>query len=315
MASYLARRVGQSVIVLVVVCTVTFLLVQITPGRLGILADPDLDPQVIRAVERAFGLDQPLPIQYVHWVRSAVAGDLGYSFTYMRPVRDLVLERLFPTMLLVGSGIVLAVALGVPLGVAAARRQYGLFDHSATVLSFLGLAIPNFWLGIMFILLFSVYLRWLPASGMVTPNAPITTGDLLMHLLMPAVVLGTALMAQVTRFTRSSMLEVLQADYVRTARSKGAAERGVLYHHALRNAAIPIVTIIGVLLPGLIGGAAITETIFSWPGMGRLAVNAAHQRDYPVVLGVTIAVAFAVLASNLLVDLLYAWLNPQIRYD
>jgi len=313
MQRYILSRLIQALLVLLVVYTLTFILIQSAPGGPSILMDPELDLVTIERIRANLGLDQPLYIQYARWLSGAVRGDLGWSFFARRPVREMILERMPATLLLSSAALVLAIVAGIPLGLLAAKRHYSIYDHLATVTSFVGLSMPSFWLGIMLIFLFSVKLGLLPSAGMYTIGADFSLLDRLVHLVLPSVVLGTGTLASITRYTRSSMLEVMGQDYVRTARAKGLSELQVTVRHALRNALIPIVTIIGLRLPLLVGGAAITEAIFGWPGMGRMAVDAAYHRDYPVVMGVTVLVSAMVVLTNLAIDILYAYLDPRIR--
>lgn len=314
MARYILGRLSSSLIVLLLVTTVTFALIQIAPGGLATLMDPNLEPEDRERLAAQMGLDQPVHVQYWRWITNVSRGDLGRSLTYGRPVTDMVLERVPATLLLAGAALVITVLVGVPLGIYSAVRQYSLADQLLSFASFVGLATPNFWLGILLIIFFSVKLGWLPAAGMVTAGQSTSAVDLLRHLILPASVLATSTVAQIMRYTRSSWLEVIQMDYVTVARAKGLAERAVQLRHVMKNAMIPVVTVVGLFLPRLVGGAAVVEALFSWPGMGRLAVDAASRRDMPLVLGVTIIVSLAVIVSNLIIDLLYPVLDPRIRH-
>jgi peptide/nickel transport system permease protein len=216
---------------------------------------------------------------------------------------------------LAGAGLLLTLLAGIPLGVAAATRPRSLLDHAATIASGVGVAIPGFWFGIMLIILFAVWLHLLPSAGMYTPGGPQTLADLLRHLVMPTLVIATFSLPQVTLFARASVLETLRQDYVRTARAKGLDERRVLFRHGLRNALIPVLTVIGLLVPRLVGGAVITETVFAWPGMGRLSADAAFGRDYPLIMGITMVVSVVVIVSNLLTDIAYTAVDPRIRLE
>lgn len=313
MGTYLARRLTQSLLVLVLISVATFAIIHLSPGGPEVLLAGDLSPADREYIIRNLGLDQPLHVQLARWFGAVLRGDFGRSFNQQRPVMDVIRERLPATVLLAATSLILAIALGVPLGVVAARRPNSWVDYSATGISVLGVSVPSFWLGILLILLFSVRWRLLPSAGMATIGAEFSLADLFKHLLMPTVVLSLVYLAQIASYTRASMLDVMQRDYVRTARAKGVRERIVLFHHALRNGLIPVVTVVGLLIPRLVGGAAITETIFSWPGMGRLAVEAAFKRDYPLVMGITVVFALAVIASNLLVDVIYGLVDPRIK--
>jgi peptide/nickel transport system permease protein len=312
MTTYLVNRLGHSAITLWIVTVVTFLVVSMAPGGFVVNAE-GLGKEDVERIRANLGLDRPLHVQYARWAGALVSGDMGRSLVDGQPVAELILERLPNTVLLAGVSLVAAVAIGVLLGVLCAVRAYSWLDNVVAAVSFVGLAVPIFWLGILLILLFSVALGWLPSSGLVTLGKENDPLDRLGHLLLPTIVLASSTAPQLLRFTRSSLLEVLNQDYVRTARAKGLYEWMVLFQHALRNALIPVITIIGLQLPRLVGGAAVTETVFGWPGIGRLAVNAAFRRDFPVILGITIVVSLAVLLSNLIVDLLYAAVNPRVE--
>jgi len=314
MLAYIARRLIHALLVLFVVSVLTFTLVNLAPGGPAIMTTMETTLEQQRALRVRLGLDRPLHVRFGKWLWATLRGDFGRSFNDGRPVMEVIGERLPPTLLLGSAALVLSLGVGIPAGVYSATHRYTATDHAVTFLSFFGVSIPAFWLAIMLILLFSVYLRWLPSSGLATIGAGFSAGDRAVHLLMPAVVLATTVLPQLVRFTRSSMLEVLSRDFVRTARAKGLAESRVLYRHALRNSLIPVVTVLGVLIPRLVGGAVITETIFGWPGMGQLAVTSAIGRDFPLVMGVTVVVAVAVILANLAVDLAYGWLDPRVRY-
>lgn len=313
MLRYALQRTVASLAVLYLIATGTFFLIKLAPGGLSILMDPMMDPEVVARIAQNLGLDQPAHVQYGRWLASLARGDFGESLTFRRPVFEMIAERLPNTLLLTGTALLLTVVLSIPLGILAARRQYRWPDQVISLVSFIGLSMPSFWLGILLVILFSVQLGWLPASGMMTAGTAFSLTDRLQHLVMPAVVLAAPSLAETIRFTRSGWLELLQMDFVRVARAKGVAEWTVQYRHILRNALIPIVTVIGLFLPRLVGGAAIIESLFSWPGMGSLAVDAATRRDTPLVMGITIVVSVAVILSNLLIDLLYPLLDPRLR--
>ncbi len=313
MAAYVVRRLMQAVILLFIVSVLTFLLIHSAPGGPALLANPDLSREQIQQMTEQLGLDDPLPVQYARWLRNVLRGDFGNSYNTVQPVTRLIAERLPNTVMLTGLALVLSIAIAVPLGVLSALKRNSALDRVIAGFSFIGVSIPVFWLGIMLIIVFAVQLKLLPAGGMYTLGAEFSLVDRLEHLLLPTLVLVVANLAELTRYTRSGMINVLSEDYIRTARAKGLPNRVVLIRHALRNALIPVITIIGVLLPRAVSGAAITETVFSWPGMGRLAVEAAMTRDYPVVLGATLTVALVVVLSSLVTDLLYAYIDPRIR--
>jgi len=306
MRRYLLRRLIQSALTLVGITLFTFVLLRMVPGDPARLILPENATQAeVQQMRKLLGLEQPLYVQYALYLRDLLRADFGTSFQYGVPAIEPVLERLPQTIRLSLSAMVLTVLVAVPAGILAAVRRQTVFDLGAMLAAIVGQSVPNFWLGLMLILLFSVHMRWLPVSGA-------TTG---WHYVLPTVTLAAYLMALVARLTRSSMLEVLRQDYVRTARAKGLEQRVVLWRHALKNAAIPIVTVVGMQIGTLLGGAVVTETIFNWPGIGKLVIDAIWRRDYPIVQAVLLLSAFAFVAINLLVDLLYTYLDPRIRYQ
>lgn len=315
MGRYIIRRLLQAVALLFIVSVVTFMLIHSAPGGPSLLANPDLTAEELATMTENLGLNDPLPVQYFRWLSHVVRGDLGTSYNSVEPVDDLILDRLPNTLLLTGLGLLVSIAIAIPLGILSAVKRNSFLDRAVTAFSFLGISVPVFWLGIMLIILFSV--RWdiFPAGGMYTIGEDFSLIDRLKHLFLPMLVVVTANLAGLVRYTRSGMITVLSEDYVRTARAKGLANRAVILGHALRNALVPVITVIGISLPNAVSGAAITETVFSWPGMGMLAVQAARTRDYPVVLGTTLAVALVVIFSSLLTDLVYARIDPRIRLE
>ena len=314
MGRYVIGRLLQAAIVLILVTIITFTLIHLAPGGpSAVMTDARLPPEVIAQQRANLGLDRPVYVQYLKWAGALLRGDFGVSYTDQRTVISEIGQRLPNTLLLAGAAFLLALIVGIPVGIFTAQRARSVPDHIVSGLSFIGLSTPVFWFGIVLIIIFSVQLHVLPASGMRTINEPESLPDLLSHLLMPALVLSMPTMAQFSRYVRASMLETLNKDYVRTARAKGLAASAVTYRHVLRNALMPIVTIIGLTLPVVVSGAAITESVFGWPGMGRLAVDAAFTRDYPVIMGVTVLIAAAVIVINLLTDLLYMVIDPRVR--
>ncbi|NMB25887.1 MAG: ABC transporter permease [Firmicutes bacterium] len=314
MGRYVARRLLQTVILLWLVTVLTFGLILSAPGGPAILYEPGITADQIQQMRQAMGLDQPAHVQYFRWLKGLIRGDMGNSLTLGMPVSELIASRLPATMLLSVAALTIAICLGIPLGVIAAVNRGNLIDNLVTLFSFFGISVPVFWYGLMMIIFFAVNLKWLPAGGMMTVGDS-SFLDIMAHLALPAVVIGTVNMAQITRYTRSAMIDVLNADYVRTARAKGLNEVWVLFKHALRNGMIPVITVIGLLLPRIAAGAAVTEQVFAWPGMGQLAVRAAFQRDYPTIMGVTLVVSAVVVVSNLLTDIVYAYVDPRIRFD
>jgi peptide/nickel transport system permease protein len=311
---YLLRRLAAMVPVLVVVSVVVFSLIHLTPGDpVAIMLREESDPATLAALRHQLGLDRPLPVQYVTWLARAARGELGRSIRTNQRVTEAIRERLPVTLTVAAAATLLALAIALPAGILSAVRRNSAADVAGTLAALSGVSMPNFWLAILLIFLFSVTLGWLPPMGWVSPVRDPWGG--LRSLVLPAITLGTAMAAVVMRMTRSSLLEVLQLEFVRTARAKGLGERPVLLRHALRNALIPVVTVVGLQAGALLGGAIITETIFALPGVGRLLVDAIFQRDFPIVQGVVLFLALNFLLVNLLVDLAYAWLDPRIRYD
>jgi peptide/nickel transport system permease protein len=314
MSKYILRRLVQMVPVLLLVSLVVFSLLHLTPGDPATtMLGQEATPEAVAALRERLGLDQPLPVQYVRWLASVLRGDLGRSIRTNQPVTEAILERLPVTVQLSAMSILIALMIAIPVGIISALRRNTALDSGATTLALLGVALPNFLLAILLIYLFSIQLRWLPPIGYV----PLweDPGENLRRMIMPALTLGTALAAIIMRLTRSSLLEVLEQDYVRTARAKGLTESRMVRVHALKNSLIPVVTIVGLQIGGLLGGTVITETIFALPGIGRLIVDSIFRRDFPLVQGAVLFVAVAFLVTNLLVDLLYAFLDPRIRYQ
>jgi peptide/nickel transport system permease protein len=311
-AEFLVRRAFISALTLLLISLIVFTGVRMIPGDPArVLAGTDADAAGLEEIREKYGLDAPLPVQYARWLGLALRGDLGESIRTRTSVAWMVATKLPITIELACLSLLVAVAIAIPAGVAAAVRRNTVWDVLASGVSLCGVSIPNFWLGIMLILLVSVRLGWLPASGFV-PLGEDPVGNL-KRMLMPALVLGTGLAAVLMRQTRNAMIEVLSADYVRTARAKGLAQGAVVVRHALRNGLIPVVTILGLQMGALMGGAVVTEQIFVLPGFGRLIVEAVFTRDYPVVQGVVLLTASSYVLINLLVDVSYTVLNPRIR--
>jgi peptide/nickel transport system permease protein len=344
--AYLARRLLQTAVLLFLLSIVLFALVNLAPG--GPLAghgqSRHVRPERAEVLKRQFGLDKPLPVQYVIWLagndwmrvdadgdgiadslgtrRGILRGDFGFSFRTRQPVLEEIGQRLPNTIYLMAVTMLVAILVAIPIGILSALRQYSGYDIAVTTFSFAGQAIPEFWLGLILILVFYAWLKnpfsgepLLPAGGMYTLGASFSFWDRIRHLILPVVTGALGWIAWYSRFLRSSMLDVIHQDYLRTARAKGLTERTVVYRHALRNAVIPLVTLLALDLPYLIGGTVFVEMIFSWPGMGRLYYQSALQRDYPVLLAILIIGAAAIILSNLLADVLYAYLDPRIRYE
>lgn len=313
MLGYLLRRAGALVPVLGVVSVVVFSLIHLTPGDpVRIMLREEADPATVATLRRQLGLDRPLPLQYLTWLGRAVQGELGRSIRTNQPVMDAIRQRAPVTLSLAMAALLVALAIGLPAGILAALRRNSVVDVVATLVAIAGVSLPSFWLAVLLILIFSLTLGWLPPLGWVSPGRDLVAWA--QSLVLPSVTLGVAIAAVVMRMTRASLLEVLELEYVRTARAKGLAERRIVLGHALQNALIPVVTVVGLQAGALLGGAVITETIFALPGVGRLLVDAIFQRDFPIVQGVVLFLAVNFLVVNLLVDLTYAWLDPRIRY-
>ena len=321
MTGYILKRTLQAIPILLGASTLIFFLMHAAPGDpTSMYLRPDIDPAVVEQMRKNLGLDQPVHVQYVKWVSSFARGDFGYSFSQKRPIADIIKDTLPNTLLLSGVAMVIIFTLGILIGTIQAVRQYSLIDNVATVIAFFFYSMPSFWFGLMLILLLSYKLQWLPASQMTSVNFEFLPTseqwiDRLKHLLMPALALGIGAAAGVARYMRSGMLEQIHQDYVRTARAKGLSETVVIFKHAMRNALIPVVTLLGLYLPFLVGGAVLIETIFAWPGMGRLIIGAIFQRDYPVVLASAFVLSIMVILGNLIADILYSVVDPRVRVE
>ncbi|MGE3275827.1 MAG: ABC transporter permease [Vicinamibacterales bacterium] len=317
MTAYLTRRVLQMIPLLFGITLVLFAVIQAAPGGPeGALLESGrfIDPEVIAAYRARLGVDQPVHVQYVRWLSAALQGDLGLSFSTTRPVGEMIAERLPATLELMGASFLLAAVLAFAVGTLSAVRQYSWFDHLTTGGSFLGIAMPVFWFGLILQLVFGVWLGWLPVAGTETVGAS-GLGDHLLHLILPAVVLSLRYVAGWSRYLRGSLIQALRADYIRTARAKGLPEEVVIGVHGLRNALIPVVSVMALNLAALFSGAVITETIFAWPGIGRMFVQAMFARDYPLLMGILLLGSVMVVVFNLVADLLYGLLDPRIRYE
>jgi peptide/nickel transport system permease protein len=312
MHSYIIRRVLHSAVLFLLITVVTFTIIRLAPGGPAVLANPNLTKAQVTELRSGLGLEDPIPLQYARWMGQVVQGELGTSFNEGVPVTDLILERLPNTLILSGLAFLIAVSLGMAFGILSAVYKGTWVDRFFSVIGVINLSVPVFWLAIVLILVFSVQLRWLPIGGLPEdPDAPWTA--MLKHLVLPSFVAAGFLMANVLRYMRSSLLEVSSQLYVTAARAMGHPEKKVVLKYTLKNAMIPVVTIIGLGIPQLFGGAAITETVFSWPGIGSLGIAAARTGDFPVVMGITLVVSAIVVFANLLTDLSYAWLNPRVK--
>lgn len=314
MAFFVLRRLAEAIPVTLVVCAAVFLLLRLVPGDpADVLAGPDATAEQLAAVRRELGLDRPLPLQFAIWLERALAGDLGRSFVTGRPVAELVARALPATAQLAAAASLIALAVGIPLGVLAALRPRSPADAAVGAVTAVALGVPNFLLGILALLLFSLLLGWLPSGGRIEPQSDLLGG--LRTLALPALTLGLPAAAVFARFVRSELIGALQQDYIRTAHAKGLGHRVVVSRHALRNALLPLTSVAGVHLARLIGGAVVVEQVFSWPGMGRLALQSVQARDYPLFQGILLVLVLAAVLVSLLVDLGYAILDPRVRSE
>jgi peptide/nickel transport system permease protein len=312
--AYIVRRLLLFMPTLFAVSVVVFAFIHFVPGNpAAMIVGADASPEAVERVAEALGLNDPIHVQYLSWVSSAVRGDLGRSYMLDTEVTTLLISRLPVTGSLTVMAFFIAIIVGLPAGILAAIRQGTWIDSTVMFGALLGLSVPNFWLGLNLIILFAVILGWLPSGGYVSwSHDPLSAFK---ALLMPAFALGFSAAAVVARMTRSTVLEVMRLDYIQTARSKGVAEKLVIFRHALRNAMIPIVTVLGVVVGSLLNGSVVTETVFTLPGIGRLVVNAVARRDFPVLQGGILFVTVVYLTVNLVVDIIYTWIDPRIRYD
>ncbi len=323
MTRYIIRRLLQSIPLLIMVSLVMFFVLRLVPGGpLAMYARGNVTPEALAQIRHNLGLDQPISVQYFRWLGQAVQGDLGFSYRTGREVIVEIGDRLGPTIYLIGSTFIVVLIISVLVGVLSAVKQYSLLDIGTTTLTFIGQALPVFLVGLMLILIFFSTLKnpvtgrpLLPASGMRTIGADFNLWDWISHLILPMVAMGLGWVSWYSRYLRASMLDVIHADYIRTARAKGLTEFYVIFKHALKNAAIPMVTVVALDLPVLFGGSLFVEIIFSWPGMGRLYFSAVEHRDYPILMGSILIIAVMVILANLLADIIYAYLDPRIRYE
>lgn len=316
MITYIIRRLIFTIPILIGISILSFSIAMIAPGDpTDLMEDEDITQADKERFLESRGLNDPIPVQYVRWLKDVLRGDFGTSMIKAGfPVKDMIVERLPNTLLLMFVSTIFAVVIAIPIGIWSAVKPYTLTDYTITTVSFLGVATPNFWLGLMLLIFFSVQLGWFPTGGIATLHAPFSIWDRIHHLILPAFVLGTADMAGLTRYTRSSMMDVLDQDYIRTARAKGFRQLKVVTKHGVKNGLIPIITIFGLMLPSFVGGSVITEKIFNWPGIGLLFLDSVFQRDYPVIMALTMISAVLVVIGNLIADILYAVFDPRIEY-
>jgi peptide/nickel transport system permease protein len=317
MGVFVLRRLGQSVPVLFGISVLLFFLMHAMPG--GPLAmfvhQPGMTHKELAEIAASYGINRPVYVQYVDWLINALHGNFGYSYIYEVPAGQMMLERIPATLELMGAAFLIAFVTAFLLGILSAVRQYSFMDYFVTVVSYFGMSLPTFFLGIVAIIVFSVHLQWFPSGGMASATGSSGLLDRLHHLVLPACVLGFYTLAQWSRYIRSSMLEVIHADYIRTARAKGVSERSVIWRHALRNALLPVVTVIVLDAAFLAGGALITETIFAWPGMGRLFYQAISQSDYPIMMVIVSFLSVVIVLANIVADVLYGLLDPRVSYN
>ncbi|MFX3632537.1 MAG: ABC transporter permease [Candidatus Pristimantibacillus sp.] len=314
MFNYFIRRILIAIPVLFGVTIINFIIMMMAPGNpVDMLISPQIPPEALEAKREELGLNAPAYVQYLGWLTNLLQGNLGYSMVTYEPVGTMIMDRMGPTLLLMGISLILGVAIAIPLGVLSASKQYSKLDYTAVTGSFLGISIPNFFLGLGLIYVFSLWLKILPSSGMTTLGGPGGIGDVLLHLIMPVIVLTANVAGRNIRYVRSSMLEILGQDYLRTARAKGLKEFLVVNRHAMRNALIPIVTVLGMEIPILFGGAVVIEQIFSWPGIGQLTMSSIMSRDYSTIMGLNLVAACIVILANLLTDIAYALVDPRIK--
>lgn len=324
MTTYFVRRILQTIPILFIISILLFLMVRSAPGGPLTAArrNPNITEEQLQKLEEQLGLNRPLPVQYVDWLGDMFGGDMGQSIKFRRPVSEMIGERIPNTLMLVGVSFLVTLLIALPVGILSARKPYSIFDYFATTITFMGQSLPVYWFGLGLILIFYVALEnpntggpLFPGGGMNTFGKEGNIPDMLWHMVLPVTALSLGWAAWYSRFLRSSLLDVLHEDYIRTARAKGLVDRAVYYKHALRNAILPLVTLIALDIPSLFAGALFVETIFSWPGMGRLFWDAARGRDYPVLLGVVMITAVLIVTANILADLAYGLLNPQVKYE
>ncbi len=314
MLKMIVKRILQLIPVLLITMTITFVITRVLPGNPAVtILGPQASPEAIEAMEEEMGLNDPMPIQYINYIKGIVTGDLGTSYRYNQPVLELLLDKLPNTLSLALTSLIIALVIGIPVGILSAIKQYSIFDYVAMFLALLGVSMPAFWLGLMLVLVFSVNLGWLPTMGM--GSMANGFGDVLIHLILPAFCLSTGSMANFARISRSSMLEVIDQDYMKAVRAKGIRETVVIMKHGFKNALPPIVTVLGMRIAALLTGAIMIEKIFNWPGIGRLIVDAITNNDFELIQGTVLFMAVLYVFVNLLVDIAYLYLNPKVSYE
>lgn len=315
MGKYIIKRLLIAAVTFLGITILVYILASLAPGspvEMILAGTSNLTQNDVERLEAQMGLDQPVYVQYLIWLKNILKGNLGVSYRTMRPVTEMVAERIAPTLMITVTALVLAIFVAVPLGILAAYKPYSFWDYASSVFSFIGAATPNFFAAMILVYFFGIRLGILPTSGMYDAGAKTSLSMLLRHMVLPVITLMLQYVGIYTRHMRSSMMEVLGDDFIRTARAKGLRERMVIFCHAFRNALIPLVTQVGLSLPALIGGAIITEQVFSWPGMGTLMVQSINYRDYPTIMGITVLIAAFVLIGNIVIDLVYGVLDPRV---
>lgn len=315
MKKYILKRILIAIPVLIGITILDYVMMSMAGSPLEMLQGPRVSEAAVEAKKIALGLDQPVYVQYFVWLEQLLHGNLGYSMKSYQSVSGMILSHLGPTLLLMGVSLLLSLLIAVPAGIFSAVRKYSKGDYAVVTFSFLGSSIPSFFLALLLIYVFSVKLGWLPSSGMTTLGMEDNLPDLVKHMVMPVLVLTFSMSGSIIRYIRSAMLEILQQNYLRTARGNGISEQKVIWKHAFRNALVPIITVVGMQIPVLFGGAVIVEQVFSWPGLGLMTMSAIISRDYPVIMGVCLLSAVVVLAANFLTDILYALADPKIQLD
>lgn len=316
MGHYIVRRILIAIPVFFGITLLSFLIMNMAPGNpVDMLINPNIPKEMLELKKERLGLNDPLLVQYVKWLGGFLKGELGYSFSSFAPVSQLIGERIGPTLLLASSSLLVGMLIAIPVGVISAIHQNSKMDYIMTGLSFLGTSIPPFFLGLGLIYLMGIELKWLPTGGMTTLGGTGGISDMILHMILPVTVLGVTIAGKKVRYVRASMLDVLQQEYLRTARAKGLSELIVTNKHALRNALIPIITVVAAEIPLLLGGSIIIEQVFQWPGIGQLTMEAILSRDYPILMGLNLIAACIVLSINLITDILYAAVDPRISYN
>lgn len=314
MIKMILKRIFQLIPVLLITMSMTFVITRVLPGNPAVsILDPQATVEDIAKMEEEMGLHDPMPVQYINYMKRILTGDLGTSYRYNRPVADLIFEKLPNTLQIALASLIIALLIGVPVGIISAVKQYSLFDYISMIAALIGVSMPSFWLGLMLVLIFSVNLGWFPTMGMGVISNGI--GDVISHLFLPSLCLSFGSMANFARISRSSMLEVIDQDYMKAVRAKGIRENVVIIKHGLKNALPPIVTVLGMRIAALMTGAIMIETIFSWPGIGRLIVDAINNNDFEMIQGTVLFMAILYVTVNLVVDIIYLYINPKVSYE